>query len=150
MGKAKWVAADFVSTEFTSAEEKARFANRFARFVDSGFRETLFTQKFYRQVSNCFGHIAHYNRGGFWETWFSTPQQRADFLQVCADWPCYGDPAYTFSDVERKLAAWITANGLAKIWRGYAEAAQQGRERSALRDLAARYPDEVRKLAAAS
>lgn len=35
-------------------------------FIDSGFKQTLFTKKLYPELSNTFGHIAHYNQGGFW------------------------------------------------------------------------------------
>ena len=37
--------------------------NTLLHFIDSGFKQTLFTKKLYPRLSNTFGHIAHYNQG---------------------------------------------------------------------------------------
>jgi hypothetical protein len=100
----------FVPTQFSTAQEKAKFAAHFVRFVESGFKESLFTKAFYRQLSNCFGHIAHFDRDGFYHTWFRNPVQQLAFLTNVAEWRCYGSPEHTFSDVERVLRMWVLSN----------------------------------------
>ena len=108
----KFTAAQFVPTEWDSAAEKAAFANWFVRFVEGGFKETVFYKKRYTRLSMMFGHIAHYNRAGFYDVWFSTPSRRVAFLNRIALWAVYGDPAYTYSDVERVLQAWVTERNM--------------------------------------
>ena len=70
------------------------------RFIAEDFPKTLWTKVFYRRLSMIFSNIAHYNEHGFWETWFETTADQIDFLQNIAHYPCWGDPAFTYSDVE--------------------------------------------------
>ena len=65
--------SQFTPTQWETAKNKAAFANRFARFVQSDFAAKHFTEKFYRRLSSTFSHIAHYNRGGFWGNLFRRP-----------------------------------------------------------------------------
>jgi hypothetical protein len=97
----------YTATKFDTVENKEKFEKHFKRFVEKGFPETLFNKKFYTQMSNMRGHIAHYNQCGFYDAQFSTPERRADFLQHWTNDVVYGDPDYTWSDVERVLAAWL-------------------------------------------
>lgn len=97
----------FTPTEFTSEQGKKNFAAKFVSFVSNGFREKDFSISFYRRLSMCFGHIAHYDRNGFYDTWFSSKERQKDFIAHCLSWECYGDPAYTFSDVEKYLIGWL-------------------------------------------
>lgn len=99
--------SQFTATQWDTAQDKAAFANRFVRFVRSDFSAKHFTENFYRRLSNTFGHIAHYNRGGFWAEFFTTTADKVRFLEMAMQWPCYGDPAFTYSDVERTLQAWL-------------------------------------------
>ena len=48
-------------------------------------------------------HNAHYNRAQFYEEWFSSLAAQVRFLKHTLRFPCYGDPEYTFSDVERAI-----------------------------------------------
>jgi len=96
-----FTASQFTPTHWDTADEKARFANHLVRFVDTGCKWTLFHTWFYRRLSMCFGHIAHYNKAGFYATWFT--QHRGDFLEHLLQHRCYGDPTYTYSDVEQAL-----------------------------------------------
>lgn len=50
----------FTPTKWSTAEEKASFANDLLAFIMSGFPKTKFTQKLYQRLSNCFSHIADY------------------------------------------------------------------------------------------
>ena len=74
-----FTADQFTPTKWETASDKAAFANRFVRFVQSDFAAKHFTDKFYRRLSNCFGMIAHYNRGGFWSEFFTTTEDKVRF-----------------------------------------------------------------------
>jgi len=80
---------DFIATQHSSASDKAKFANHFVRFVESGYRRTLFFKWFYTRLSMTFGHIAHYNIDGFYAEWFADGGEC--FLAHAAMYPCYGD-----------------------------------------------------------
>ena len=102
----------FAGTQWESAERKAEFARDFIRFVESDFDRRRFTDKFYRRLSKTYGHIAHYNRAGFYDTFFTTTEDKVRFLRQTAGHTCVGDPAYTYSDVERALQAWMNHNSV--------------------------------------
>jgi hypothetical protein len=111
MSKYNIFSADqFTPTEFTTAEDKAKFANFFVRFVSEGFKKGLFQKQFYHRLSMTRGHIAHYNADGFYNTWFATTEDQQRFIDHWRNEPVFGDPAYTFSDVERELQSWIQQN----------------------------------------
>jgi hypothetical protein len=112
MSKTIFTADMFTPTKWDSAQDKADFANKFVRFVESGFKETLFTKKFYNRLSNCFQHIAHYNKFGFYDYWFSDYQSQIDFLNRALVCPSYGDPSYTYSDVESALRSEIVERNM--------------------------------------
>ena len=103
----KFTAEQFTPTQFDTAEDKAKFANHFVRFVESGFKETLFYKWFYTRLSMSFGHIAHYNKNGFYGVWFDTHEKRNAFLGHTLIYPCYGQPEYTYCDVEKVLIDWL-------------------------------------------
>ena len=90
-------------------EDKAHFANQFMTFVISGFNKTQFSKGFYVRLSMTFGHIAHYNQEGFWETFFdpTTKDGIQVFIEQTLSYPCYGDPRYTYSDAEKALQIWL-------------------------------------------
>jgi hypothetical protein len=96
----KLEAVDFTATKFDSSVDKTKFGNHLLRFIAEDFPKTLWTKVFYRRLSMIFSNIAHYNEHGFWETWFETTADQIDFLQNIAHYPCWGDPAFTYSDVE--------------------------------------------------
>jgi hypothetical protein len=109
MPKGPFLASEFTPTQWSTAEEKAQFGNTLLHFIESEWKETLFTKKLYNRLMNTFGHIAHYNQGGFYSEWFTTELDRLRFLDHLLRWPCYGDPAYTFCDVERALQREVRA-----------------------------------------
>lgn len=98
-----FLASEFVPTQWESHHEKARFANHFVRFIRGGFKWTVFPNWFYKRLSMTFGHIAHYGKGGFYATWFETPERRGDFIAHTLRYVPCGDPAWTYSDVERSI-----------------------------------------------
>ena len=116
MSKGPFSPSRFTPTKWSAAEDKARFGNTFLHFVDSGFARNLFTEKFYSRLSNCFGHIAHYNCTQFYEEWFSSLSAQVRFLEHTLRFPCYGDPEFTFSDVEREIQREVrNRNHLARL-----------------------------------
>jgi hypothetical protein len=87
----------------------------------------------------CFSHIAHYDAAGFYATWFTTDADRLRFLRHTLAWPCWGDPEFTFCDVERAIQQEIRKrNYLARYELRTAEAARS-REMETLKRLEAKY-----------
>lgn len=103
MSKGPFSPSQFVPTNWSTAEDKARFGNALLHFVDSGFARNFFTDRLYGRLSNCFGHIAHCNSTGFYEEWFLSLSAQVRFLEHTLRFPCYGDPEFTFSDVESEI-----------------------------------------------
>jgi hypothetical protein len=103
MPKGPFLPSDFLPTKFSTSADKADFGNTFLHFIDTEWKQTLFTEKLYNRLSNTFGHIAHYNRPTFYSTWFTCDADRLRFLEHALDWPCWGEPEFTFCDVERAL-----------------------------------------------
>lgn len=97
----------FTATQFDTAKDKEWFFEQFKKFVMNGFEQKYFTKKFYARLSMTFGHIAHYDQGGFWEEFFTTTADKIRFLEQTLEYPCYGNPAFTYSDVEKELIAWL-------------------------------------------
>lgn len=103
-------ATQFTPTEFDTAEDKAKFANQYVALVLSGFAPHKFPEWFYRRLSNTFDHIAHYDKAGFWDEWFSNLAVQIAFLEDALRYfPC-GFPTHTYSDVERALQVWLKAH----------------------------------------
>jgi hypothetical protein len=119
----------FIPTKFTSARQKARFANQFVKFVSRGFQIKDFPHWFYVELSNTFGHIAHYDRIGFYRTFFLRVENKIKFLNITLKNGGYGDPSFTHSDVEKVLAKWVSDTGLLekymRVYREGVEAAEK-------------------------
>ena len=98
-----FTASEFLPTKWSTADEKAAFGNNFLHFMLTGFLAGQFTEKLYTRLSMCFGYIACFDRNGFAETWFDSPESIASFVNHLMQWPCHGDPGFTFSDVERAI-----------------------------------------------
>ena len=132
-------ASQFVATKWSSAEEKAKFANKLMKFIAAEFPRQGFTQDFYRRLSNTFGHIACYDIHGFYGVFFEDEAGRIDFLDQALTFPCYGDPACTFSDVERAVKARLRASNVIEIFRMRERDATRARELALLARLASKY-----------
>ena len=97
----------FTSTEFSTVQDKIKFYNQFIKFVESDYNRSKFPKWFYNRLSMTFGHIAHYNQDGFYNTFFTTKEDKKDFINQCLQYGCYGQPEYTYCDVEKALQSWI-------------------------------------------
>lgn len=139
MPKAPLLPLAFIATQWSTQADKAAFGNTLLHFIDSGFKRTLFTKKFYQRLSMTFGHIAHTNQIGFWEEWFVEDADRVRFLEHLLRWPCYGDPAFTFSDVERALQREIHRRNYLCRFQSIADVNLRAKEVSMLETLEAKY-----------
>jgi hypothetical protein len=139
MPKGPFVPSEFVPTKFSTAADKAEFGNAFLHFIESEWKETLFTKTFYNRLSNTFGHIAHYNRPTFYSTWFTSDADRLRFLEQALEWPCWGDAAFTFCDVERALQREIRKRNYVARYELKAAEALRSAEIATLERLEAKY-----------
>jgi hypothetical protein len=136
-----FTADNFAATKWERPEKKARFARQFIRFVESDFAKDKFSHTFYLRLSLCFGHIAHYNQAGFYEAFFTTTADKVRFLRMTLAHPCYGDPAFTYSDVERALQSWLQQNGVLASYQQKRADEQEAAERAELARLQAKFAE---------
>ncbi|WP_338929216.1 hypothetical protein WDZ11_22265 (plasmid) [Roseomonas mucosa] len=135
-------AQDFTATQFSDGAAKADFGNRLLAFVAEDFPRKRFTQQFYRVLCQHFGMIAHYNQHGFWAEYFTGTADKLRFLEHIVSHPCWGNPAFTFSDLERAVIARLRAAGLVAGLRDVTAREKEAAERALLNRLQARYQPE--------
>jgi hypothetical protein len=128
-------------TSWEPAKRKAQFAKQFIRFVLSDFAHSQFTKAFYRRLAMTFGHIAHYDCYGFFDTFFTTTADKLRFLRHTMQWPCYGDPGFTYSDVERALQSWLLHSGVLAKYEQRVAQETEAAEKQELARLQAKYPE---------
>lgn len=136
---ADFTADKFTPTKWDTGDKKAAFAKQFIRFVQSDFARSKFPKTFYQRLSMCFGHIAHFNQHGFFETFFTTTEGKVRFLRMTLAHPCYGDPSYTYCDVERALQTWLRENDVLAICEARLAEETEAAERAVLARLQAKY-----------
>lgn len=127
------------ATKWDTGENKEKFIRQFKAFVLSGFKPEKFTKAFYMRLSLTFGHIAHYNQAGFYRVFFSTTAGKIDFVRQSLEYTCVGDPAFTYSDVERILQTWLREQGILEKLTAELAAEVETRERAELARLQAKY-----------
>src|SRR5579885_967217 len=127
----------FTPTQFDTAEDKAKFANHLMPFIAEDFLDTLFTKKFYTRLSMTFGHIAHFDKAGFYETWFVDLSRKVEFLKNILRHVSMGDPSFTYVDVERAVKGWLFESGLAEKYQARLAQAIEASERAELARLQA-------------
>lgn len=132
----------FTATQWDSADKKAAFAKTFIKFVQSDFAKSTFTKTFYVRLSMTFGHIAHYNQHGFYEEFFPTTEGKVRFLRQTLAHSCHGDAAWTYSDVERALQAWLRENDVLARYEDRFAQETEANERAVLARLQAKYQPE--------
>lgn len=144
-GKAgEFCIGDFTPTQWATAEEKAKIANKLTRFILGGFQQASFTKAMYQRLSNMFGHIAHYDIHGFYATWFAD-------IRCCRDWAEHitsswlsgiGDPAFTWSDVEKALIQWAKEYRIAEQLDELYRLDTEQKERTLLNALQRKYASQ--------
>lgn len=70
----------FRDVEFLSAREKQLVLNAWVRFLKNGLRFEDFSDRLYRHLTLHCSFIAHYNRAGFYQTYFENGEDTARFL----------------------------------------------------------------------
>lgn len=102
-----WDVEKLSPTQWETVTSKVKFGNQFVKFFKSGFSRTQFPKWFYTRLSMCFGMIAHYDQNGFYKTFFTDDVDKADFVRQILNYPCYGSPAFTYSDIEKQIQQWL-------------------------------------------
>lgn len=138
---AGFTAQDFTGTKFASAEDKAKWANKFTKFILGGFQRSSFRKDIYRQLHNMFGHCAEYDLDGFHHTWFEDTDKCLHWVEtVATTWLVgIGQPQFTWSDVEIKVVQWMRDNNIHDQIAGYLQAETEQKERAMLKLLQQRY-----------
>lgn len=138
---AGFTAKDFTATKFASAEDKARWANKFTKFILGGFQRNSFKKEIYKQLHHMFGHCAEYNLDGFYCTWFEDTGKCLHWAETIATtWLVgIGQPQFTWSDVEIKVVQWIRDNNIHDQIAGHLQAETEQKERATLKLLQQRY-----------
>jgi hypothetical protein len=130
-----FTAAEFTPKQWTSAEDKAKFANALMKFIANEFPRRSFTRSLYQRLSNTFGHIAHTNVDGFYGAFFERDFDKVVFLEQTLSWPHFGDPTFTFCDVERAVKRRLRAARVIDTFRLLeADGASSGRSRACRRN----------------
>lgn len=129
----------FTPTAHSSAEDKMRFYEHFKKFMLADCPRSMFPKWFYNRLSDCFGHIAHYNLEGFYSVWFGSDIAKLRFIQNALRFPCHGQPEYTYCDVEKHLVIWLTVSDLQDKYASRHNAAVDSSERATLARLRAKY-----------
>ena len=132
---------DFTSTNFATAEDKAKWANKFTKFILGGFQRNSFKKEIYKQLHHMFGHCAEYDLDGFYSTWFGDTYKCLHWVEtVATTWLAgIGQPQFTWSDVEIKVIQWIRNNNIHDQIAGYLQAETEQKERATLKVLQSRY-----------
>ena len=71
---------EFRASEFMTVREKELTLKSWVRFLKNGLRFEDFTDRLYRHLHLHCGFIAHYNRLGFYETYFENGEDTVRFL----------------------------------------------------------------------
>ena len=139
MPKGPFTGEQFTATLWSTIDDKAQFGNQLLRFINEGFPRSSFTKTLYGRLSQCFQHIAHCDLYGFYAAWFSTPGDQARFVVHLLRAPCFGDPAYTYSDVERAVQDEIRRRNYVARYRLQAAEAERSADMELLERLEAKY-----------
>ena len=129
----------FTPTQWSTADDKAKFANALMKFIAHEFPRQSFSKTLYQRLSNTFGHIAHYDLDGFYPVFFERDADKVAFLDQTLRWPCHGDPTYTFCDVERAVQQRLRAANVIEVFRMREADATRKRELDILARLQAKY-----------
>lgn len=135
----KATADQFADTRFGTAADKAKFVNQLIAFAESGFEEKKFHNTIYTRLMNLFGHIAHYDKVGFYDEWFSNDIHRLSWLRHIADADVYD--ITDWADAERYIKNHLASSGLLHTYRLRVSNQIESREREELAKLKAKYEE---------
>ena len=86
--------------KFMSATEKEMVLKQWTTFVKNGFKFDHFTDRLYNHLIQHCSFIAHYNRLGFYGTYFENPEDTMRFLKQF-------DKDFSRASVEYGWALWV-------------------------------------------
>jgi hypothetical protein len=90
----------FKDTQFMSAREKELVLAQWKRFVERGLNFEHFTDRLYKFLTLHASFIAHFNRSGFYSTYFENPEATIRFLNQF-------DGDYGFASIEYGSTWWL-------------------------------------------
>jgi hypothetical protein len=91
----------FKDTRFMTAGEKVQVIRAWERFIKGGFGYKSFTQALYHHLTLHCSFIAHFDRAGFYSTYFEDPEATIRFLHQF-------DLDHGHRSVEYGYAGWLT------------------------------------------
>ena len=92
--------SEFKDSEFMTARDKELVLAQWKRFVERGFSFEHFTDRVYKHLSLHASFIAHFDRQGFFSTYFEDPETTITFLNQF-------DSDYGFRSVEYESTWWL-------------------------------------------
>ncbi len=72
--------SEFKDEEFMTAIDKAKVLKAWVRFLKSGFKFEQFSDRLYKHLTLHCSFIAHYNRAGFFDVYFTQPEATLRFM----------------------------------------------------------------------
>lgn len=72
---------NFQTVEFMTAEEKEKVLKSWKRFIENDFKEKFFTKRLYQHLTLHCSFIAHYDKAGFYSTYFTNPEDAVKFIR---------------------------------------------------------------------
>ena len=134
----------FIATQWSTAEDKAKFANALMKFIAQEFPRPEFQQSSVPTAQQYVRAYRAYNQDGYYSVFFERDADKVVFLDQTLRWPCYGDPTYTFCDVERAVQRRLRAANVIEVFRMREADATRKRELDTLARLQAKYGAEPR------
>ncbi len=136
--------AQFTATPYNTAEDKVKWANAMASWVQRGFPESGWRKGLYDGLYiHMYSHIAEYNQYGFYCVWFDGIDKQLQWLKYASKGGYLpggaGHPEYTWSDVEKAFSAWIKENGFIAKYQKLVDDSIETQERAQLSHLLKKY-----------
>lgn len=101
----------FKDAQFLTAKEKEKLVKNMKSFLKNDFSITTFTDALYKHFSLHCGFIAHYDRNGFWNTYFTSPEGKVRWAKAFCGYSEMGD----YTDVNKVLKEMIHEHMLLKM-----------------------------------
>jgi len=143
-----YTAGQFSPTQWATAAEKARCLKALCSWIVEGMPQKRFistNKPLYHMLYQHMGHMAHYDRWGFYDAWFSNPVHQLDFLQYHARQAVYGSPEHTWSDAELAFKEWVLSSGILSIYRDKAAEYTMRMDVATAQHALANLPEEARQ-----
>jgi hypothetical protein len=113
--------SEFKDSQFMTSRDKELVLVQWKRFVEGGFSFEHFTDRIYKHLSLHASFIAHFDRRGFFSTYFEDPEATTKFLNQF-------DSDYGFRSVEYGSTWWLDGD-YADINRAMCSVVEANKER---------------------